>query len=153
MGQYVPDSFAGRVIVDLCDVDSAKFENYAMAGERVWLNSREGRLLAREEERLGSRADATILISEAEAALYRERLSDLSQVSVHAIGNGIDSELFDPAKVQPHPELLGAKGPHFVFTGQMNYRPNEQAALWAIKEFVPALRQVCLLYTSPSPRD
>ena len=142
MGQYVPDSFAGRVIVDLCDVDSAKFENYAMAGERVWLNSREGRLLAREEERLGSRADATILISEAEAALYRERLSDLSQVSVHAIGNGIDSELFDPAKVQPHPELLGAKGPHFVFTGQMNYRPNEQAALWAIKEFMPALRQV-----------
>ncbi|MEP0190884.1 MAG: TIGR03087 family PEP-CTERM/XrtA system glycosyltransferase [Erythrobacter sp.] len=141
MGQYVPDSFAGRVIIDLCDVDSAKFENYAAAGERVWLNSREGRLLAREEERLGSRADATILISEAEAALYRERLSDLSQASVHAIGNGIDSSLFDPTKVQPHPELLGTKGPHFVFTGQMDYRPNEQAALWAIREFMPALRK------------
>ena len=46
MGQYVPDSFAGRVIIDLCDVDSAKFEQYAAGGNRVWLNRREGRLLS-----------------------------------------------------------------------------------------------------------
>ena len=26
MGQYIPEGFAGRVVVDLCDVDSAKFE-------------------------------------------------------------------------------------------------------------------------------
>ncbi|MFL0671502.1 MAG: glycosyltransferase, partial [Erythrobacter sp.] len=33
------------------------------------------------------------------------------------------------------------KGPHFTFTGQMDYRPNEQAALWAIERLLPALRQ------------
>lgn len=140
MGQYVPDDFEGRVVIDLCDVDSAKFASYAEAGERVWLNAREARLLAVEEERLGQRADATILISEAEAALYRSRLNDPAKVNVQVIGNGIDAVLFDPAAVTPHPALAGAAGPHFVFTGQMDYRPNEQAALWVIEALLPVLR-------------
>ncbi len=140
MGQYIPDSFAGRVVIDLCDVDSAKFESYAAAGERVWLNAREARLLAREEERLGRRADATLLISAAEAALYRGRLADPSGVNVAVIGNGIDAQAFDPSASAPHPGMAGRKGPHFVFTGQMDYRPNEQAALWVIEELLPILR-------------
>ena len=140
MGQYVPEDFAGRVIIDLCDVDSAKFESYAAAGERVWLNAREARLLAAEEERLGHRADATILISEAEAALYRNRLVDPARVDVQVIGNGIDAAFFDPAAAAPHPAIAGLPGPHFVFTGQMDYRPNEQAALWVIDALLPRLR-------------
>ncbi|MFM7348113.1 MAG: TIGR03087 family PEP-CTERM/XrtA system glycosyltransferase [Erythrobacter sp.] len=140
MGQYVPADFDGSVVLDLCDVDSAKFDAYAAAGERVWLNAREGRLLAREEERLGRRADATILISEAEAALYRSRLTDPAAVNIRVIGNGIDAAFFDPAAVSPHPGIARAEGPHFVFTGQMDYRPNEQAALWAIEELMPMLR-------------
>ena len=140
MGQYVPADFTGRVVIDLCDVDSAKFESYAAAGERVWLNAREARLLEREEERLGRRADATILISEAEATLYRSRLSSLDKVNVQVIGNGIDAAFFDPAATVPHPALASAAGPHFVFTGQMDYRPNEQAALRVIEALLPLLR-------------
>lgn len=140
MGQYVPDDFAGPVVIDLCDVDSAKFEAYAMAGERVWLNAREALLLATEEERLGRRADATILISEAEAALYRSRLAAPASVNVQVIGNGIDAAFFDPAIATPHPALAEGTGPHFVFTGQMDYRPNEQAALWVIEALLPRLR-------------
>lgn len=139
MGQYVPDDFAGRVVIDLCDVDSAKFEAYAAAGERIWLNAREARLLAREEERLGGRADAAILITEAEAELFRSRLVNPAAVNVQVIGNGIDAAFFDPAKALPHPDLAARKGPHFTFTGQMDYRPNEQAAIWAIEALLPAL--------------
>ncbi|UYV17514.1 TIGR03087 family PEP-CTERM/XrtA system glycosyltransferase [Porphyrobacter sp. ULC335] len=140
MGQYIPDDFAGRVVIDLCDVDSAKFASYADAGERVWLNAREARLLAAEEERLGQRADAAILISEAEAALYRSRLAAPATVNVQVIGNGIDAGFFDPAAAVPHPVIAGLPGPHFVFTGQMDYRPNEQAALWVIEALMPQLR-------------
>ena len=140
MGQYVPDEFKGRVVIDLCDVDSAKFASYAQTGERVWLNAREARLLAAEEERLGQRADATILISEAEAALYRSRLTAPDKVNVQVIGNGIDAAYFDPAATTPHPQLAAQPGPHFVFTGQMDYRPNEQAALWVIEALMPVLR-------------
>ena len=140
MGQYVPADFKGRVVIDLCDVDSAKFASYAENSERVWINSREARLLAAEEERLGQRADATLLISEAEAALYRSRLRDPAKVNVQVIGNGIDADFFDPAGAQPQELLANLPGPHFVFTGQMDYRPNEQAALWAIEKLVPQLR-------------
>lgn len=140
MGQYVPGDFTGRVVIDLCDVDSAKFQSYAAAGERVWLNAREARLLAAEEERLGARADATILISEAEAALYRSRLGAPDRVNVQVIGNGIDAAFFDPAGTSPHPTLASAPGPHFVFTGQMDYRPNEQAAMWVIETLLPQVR-------------
>jgi sugar transferase (PEP-CTERM/EpsH1 system associated) len=140
MGQYVPGDFSGRVVIDLCDVDSAKFESYAAAGERVWLNAREARLLAAEEERLGARADATVLISDAEAALYRSGLSAPGRVNVQVIGNGIDAAFFDPDAASPQPEIARAAGPHFVFTGQMDYRPNEQAALWVIEALLPALR-------------
>ena len=140
MGQYVPADFNGRVVIDLCDVDSAKFASYAQAGERVWLNAREARLLAAEEERLGQRADATLLISEAEAALYRSRLTAPGGVNVQVIGNGIDAGFFSPAEVSPHPLLASLPGPHFTFTGQMDYRPNEQAALWVIEALMPRLR-------------
>ena len=142
MGQYIPAGFSGRVLIDLCDVDSAKFQSYAEAGERVWLNAREARLLAVEEERLGQRADATVLISEAEAALYRSRLRAPERVNVEVIGNGIDAGFFDPAAASPHPVIAGMPGPHCVFTGQMDYRPNEQAALWVIEHLLPHLRAV-----------
>ncbi|WP_379921245.1 TIGR03087 family PEP-CTERM/XrtA system glycosyltransferase [Erythrobacter sp. R86502] len=139
MGQYVPIDFGGRVVIDLCDVDSAKFASYADAGERVWLNAREARLLAIEEERLGVRSDATVLVSKAEAAMYRSRLDAPEAVDVHVIGNGIDFDYFDPAAVAAHPPIAAMPGPHFVFTGQMDYRPNEQAALWVIEALLPRL--------------
>ena len=76
MGQYIPDTFAGRVVVDLCDVDSAKFESYAReaAFPRSWLMAREARLLAQEEARIAHRADCTLLITEHERALLHSRL-------------------------------------------------------------------------------
>ncbi|KPP96587.1 TIGR03087 family PEP-CTERM/XrtA system glycosyltransferase [Erythrobacter sp. HL-111] len=140
MGQYVPEDFAGRVVIDLCDVDSAKFAGYAEAGQRAWLNRREARLLAREEERLAARADATILISEPEADLLRPRLPAAAAARLHVIGNGIDAARFDPCTSAPHPALAARPGPHFVFTGQMDYRPNETAAKWASRELLPRLR-------------
>ena len=157
MGQYIPADFRGRVVIDLCDVDSAKFESYAAAGERVWLNAREARMLAREEERLARRADATILISQPEAELFRQRLHFPSMANIRVIGNGIDAAIFDPAATAPHDALPGRAGPHFVFTGQMDYRPNEQAALWAIEHFLPIVRaahptaQLHIVGRSPTP--
>ncbi|MEM7779051.1 MAG: TIGR03087 family PEP-CTERM/XrtA system glycosyltransferase [Pseudomonadota bacterium] len=141
MGQYVPEGFAGRLVIDLCDVDSAKFQNYAEAGDRVWLNEREGRLLALEEERLARRADATILISDHEADLFRSRLQFPSMASIHVVGNGIDAHVFDPSKAEVQEDISLRNGPHFVFTGQMDYPPNEAAALWAAEHFLPVARE------------
>lgn len=142
MGQYIPEGFAGQVIIDLCDVDSAKFDDYADAGERVWLNRREGRLLGEEEERLAHRADTTLLISENEKNLFLRRLRNAAGTRIKAVGNGIDAGFFNPAKVAEQAQISESAGPNLVFTGQMDYRPNEEAALWAIEQFMPAARQV-----------
>lgn len=142
MGQYVPPEYRGRVVVDLCDVDSAKFEAYAAdhSGVRAALYRREARLLAREEERLVRRAQATLLVTEQEAALLRSRLNGPAPANVLALDNGIDADLFDPARTVPHPALASASGPHLVFTGQMDYPPNVAAAERIAKRLLPAIR-------------
>ncbi|MCJ2181667.1 TIGR03087 family PEP-CTERM/XrtA system glycosyltransferase [Novosphingobium sp. 1949] len=143
MAQYVPKDFQGRVVADLVDVDSAKFEAYAKAGHgpRAWLEAREARLLAAEEARIAARADATLLVSEAEAELLRARLPQ-PLASVHAMGNGIDAETFRPGAVMADPGMAEAGFPRLVFTGQMDYAPNVEAVLRAAHAVLPAVRAV-----------
>jgi polysaccharide biosynthesis protein PslH len=145
MGQYVPADFAGRVICDFVDVDSAKFEAYAERsnGLKHWINAREGYHLAKVERQLALRAELSLLVSAEEAALFRARLSpeELAQSDVRALKNGIDSRFFDPAAVKPEPRLLECEGPRLIFTGQMDYAPNIEAALRAIDRLLPLIRQ------------
>lgn len=141
MGQYIPEGFRGRVIVDLCDVDSAKFEAYAEAGQRRWINAREARLLSREEERLVRRADATLLVSDNEADLLRSRLATADHAKVLALGNGIDADVFSPSHVELQQDLEDGQDPQLVFTGQMDYPPNIAAVEWVIAEVMPRLRR------------
>lgn len=140
MGQYLPAGWVGRVIADLVDVDSAKFEAYAAQarGPMRWLHGREARLLRQEEARLAGRAERTLLVSEAEAQLLRGRVAGARRIE--ALGNGIDAGAYDPVVVEPHPGLAVRPGPHLVFTGQMDYPPNVAAARRTIERLLPAIR-------------
>lgn len=142
VAQYVPQSFRGRLIVDLVDVDSAKFEAYGAAGRgfRSWMERREGRLLRAEEARIARRADVTLLVSKAEAALFAARLGD-SACAVEPMGNGLDSALFDPAKAVPEPRMAAIDGPRLIFTGQMDYAPNVAAVERSIARILPLVRR------------
>jgi sugar transferase (PEP-CTERM/EpsH1 system associated) len=146
MGHYVPADFAGRVLCDFVDVDSAKFEAYAAqgSGPMRWINAREGRLLRAEEARLAGRADISLLVSEEEAALMRDRLAadHAGACDVRPLRNGIDSQRFDRAQVKAEPRLLECPGPRLIFTGQMDYPPNVAAVLLAIDRIMPLVRQV-----------
>lgn len=145
MGQYVPADFAGRVVMDFVDVDSAKFEAYAgrTRGIMRWIDGREARLLRGEEARLARRADVSLLVSRAEADLFTGRLPDGEgdRIDVRALGNGIDSTAFDPAVVGPEPQMLDCPGPRIVFTGQMDYRPNIEAVTRIVERILPRIRQ------------
>jgi sugar transferase (PEP-CTERM/EpsH1 system associated) len=144
MGQYVPDGWRGRLVIDFVDVDSAKFEAYAAQKGSVkgWIDAREARLLAAEEERLVRRAHVSTLVSAEEAALLRARLSPVARATaeVLALPNGIDAEGYDPALVAAEPRLAAMPGPRLIFTGQMDYAPNVAAALRAATRILPLVR-------------
>jgi len=140
MAQYVPGDFAGRVLLDLVDVDSAKFEDYAARAALPlrWVHAREARLLGRFEGQAARRADITTLVSVPEAALLRDRIGGAADI--RALGNGIDTVHYDPA--QPWPTPWGAAaGPHLVFTGQMDYPPNMAAVETFARQTMPLLRR------------
>ncbi len=138
MAQYVPADFDGRFVMDFVDVDSAKFESYADEGNALmrWVHEREGRKLAAFEAEIARRADASLFVSTAEAALFRAR-SGADRVA--AMGNGIDTVFYDPsAKYRKlHPVF---PDPLIVFTGQMDYRPNIEAVSDFAHNALPAIR-------------
>ncbi|MEO5707232.1 MAG: TIGR03087 family PEP-CTERM/XrtA system glycosyltransferase [Alteraurantiacibacter sp.] len=136
MGQFVPADWSGRLVVDLCDVDSAKFEAYAAeAGPgRGLVHAREGRLLKRVEAELAARADHTLLASEEEAALLRSRAA--GGRDIRALRNGIDAAFFSPAGVIPA-SVMPPTGPRLLFTGQMDYPPNVAAARRMARQIMP----------------
>jgi polysaccharide biosynthesis protein PslH len=155
MAQYVPKDFDGRFIMDFVDVDSAKFESYAREGNPAmrWVNAREGRLLGAFERNIAKRADSSLLVSEAEAELFRVRTG---AEKVMALGNGIDTDFYDPtAKFKKlHPVF---PDPLIVFTGQMDYRPNIEAVTDFARNAMPLIRTLhpeatfAIVGRSPTP--
>lgn len=141
MAQYVPADFGGPVLMDFVDVDSAKFATYAELDKRQplhWVHRREARVLGAYEVAVARRVDASLFVSEAEAALFRKQ-SELDVNKVRAVENGIDTARFDPA-IQLDAVGQGT-GPLVVFTGQMDYRPNIDAVRWFANEILPLIRQ------------
>ncbi|HRP77179.1 MAG TPA: TIGR03087 family PEP-CTERM/XrtA system glycosyltransferase, partial [Rhodocyclaceae bacterium] len=138
MAQYLDVPGLRRRVVDFCDVDSAKWTQYA-TGRRwpmSWLYRREGeRLLA--FERLAARSsDASVFVTESEAALFRRAAPEVADAVV-AIQNGVDADYFSPAAAHDDPYPDG--GPVILFTGAMDYWPNVDAVCWFAQEVLPRI--------------
>ncbi|MGY4397824.1 sugar transferase (PEP-CTERM/EpsH1 system associated) [Sphingomonas sp. UYAg733] len=137
MAQYLPASSRSnprlRVIMDFVDMDSAKFASYARQsrGPMAWMMRREGRLLQAFERSVAKHATASLFVSDAEAALFREKTG---AERVFAVENGIDTEFFDPTASFRRIDTTGAL---IVFTGQMDYRPNIEAVTWFVESILP----------------
>jgi polysaccharide biosynthesis protein PslH len=142
MAQFVPDPTPCRFVMDFVDTDSAKFAEYAdkSGWPASWLYRREARLLAAFEQKVAARADTSLFVSDAEAALFR-RQSPVG-AEIRAIGNGIDIAFYDPgARIGPLEEGQRGGGPLIVFTGQMDYRPNVEAVTAFAHDVMPLVRQ------------
>lgn len=133
MAQYAPDD--RPFVMDFVDMDSEKFAAYGRAAKAPmrWMWQREARRLFHFERETARRAVISLFVSEAEAALFRER-TKLGEEAVQALENGIDLEGYRPA---PHP---AGGAPLIVFTGQMDYPPNIEAAACFAREAMPMIR-------------
>lgn len=143
-----------RKVVDFVDVDSDKWRQYACraAWPKRWVFAREARCLRRDEARLAQLSDVSVLVSPAEASLFRQRVS--SRVRVEAIPNGVDDEVFDPEGDYPKPY---PDSQVLVFTGAMDYAANVDAVRWFAHEVFARVRERCpytafyIVGSNPSP--
>ena len=115
MAAYVPDTFAGRFVMDFVDMDSAKFAAMGFAARQ------EAKRLLAWEVATAKRADVSLFVSDAEAALFTQQTGLPAQV----MGNGIDLVHLAPDAV----DALDTQQPLIVFTGQMDYAPNVEAVV------------------------
>lgn len=146
MAPYVLDSpdwhpaTAGVALCDLADVDSEKWRAYAEQGSGPMrlVHHREWHKTAELEARIAGACDWSTFVSHQEAALFT-RLQPEWAPRIRAIVSGVDAAYFDPAL--PHESLFTTPGPHFVFTGTMDYPPNMGAAIWFAETILPIIRQ------------
>jgi polysaccharide biosynthesis protein PslH len=139
MAPYVLDlPRVGTCVVDLVDVDSEKWRALAAvsSGPMQRVYRREWRKVWQLERRVACEADASILVSTAEADLF-SRVAGDDHGLICSVSNGVDTDHFDPRHHFPAP--FDSSVPTFVFTGTMDYPPNVDAVAWFVADILPRL--------------
>lgn len=131
MAPYALAVRAGRRVLDMCDVDSQKWFDYAHRRRIPFslLSAWEGRRLRRFEESCVERFDATLLITEKE----RRLLDPTSRTpNLHVIPNGTE-----PTAREVRPAFQC--GPVIAFVGSMDYPPNAEGIRWFVRDVWPGI--------------
>lgn len=138
MAQYVDSQRRMPLLIDLVDVDSAKWTQYAPKHRwpMSWIYGREGRLLLNYERQIVSKAARSFLVTEAEVNLFR-KLAPECGIRVDAMCNGVDADFFSPSPERSTP--FQQDEIPIVFTGAMDYWPNIDAVTWFVAEVLPGL--------------
>ena len=118
-----------RRVMDFVDVDSDKWRQYAddRGGPAGLLYRREARRLASLEHAVARRFDASVFVSEPEAAFFRRHVPEAA-ARIHGIPNGVDAGYWDPERPYANPYPAGTRA--IVFVGAMDYHANADAVRW-----------------------
>ncbi|HTT79713.1 MAG TPA: TIGR03087 family PEP-CTERM/XrtA system glycosyltransferase [Stellaceae bacterium] len=135
MAQYIPEEIGIPVIMDLVDVDSNKWRQYATRSKFPLsaIYRREARCLREYERQICEKSACVLVTTEREAELVRQ-LSPM--IRVHVIPMGVD--------IRPLPEPAPdaeTNAPTILFVGAMNYFPNQEAVSFFARQVLPLIRQ------------
>ena len=138
MAQYAEKYPQARRVVDLCDVDSDKWRQYAAkkAWPMSWLYRHEADALLAYERHVATTCDAALFVSAPEADLFRT-LAPESDAKIGFFNNGVDTDYFSPEREYERPYASNERA--LVFTGAMDYWPNIDAVQWFAAEIFPKL--------------
>ena len=123
-----------RVIIDEHNLEWELLQRSAQRAPtrlRRVFNQRESDALRRVELATLGRADLVVVTSERERVILEDLLP---KTTVAVAPNGVDTGVFSPQGASA--EIPG----RIVYTGAMNYHPNEQAALMFAEQCWPAIR-------------
>jgi len=139
MAQYAEASTEIPRVLDLVDVDSDKWLQYAERSRWPWswLWRREAVHLGAYEARLVRDLTLTLVCTDAEAGLLRAKAP---VGSIRVLENFLDVGQYDPGNWTA-PDSIRAWQPYVVFSGSMDYRPNVDAALFFYREVFPLVRR------------
>src|SRR5690606_38025505 len=95
-----------RHVLDLVDVDSRKWARFADTARppMKWVYQLEAHRLERVEAGITDWFDAATVVSDAEAATYRQHLGDHARL--HVAGNGVDLDYFFPLPDLGKPKIV-----------------------------------------------
>lgn len=134
MAQYPLGLPARASVMQFAELDSDKWRQYAAVSGPLgrWIYGREARRLLAFEDRVARAFDRSLVVSEVERTLFRERIPGVEPV---VMPNGVDTGHFTSAgeyKRQPHAA---------IFTGVMDYEPNVDGVCWFADACWPELRR------------
>lgn len=141
MASYALSVPAERRVLDMCDLDSAKWLDYArythgpMRAVYAW----EGRRLAERERAWAEAFDATTVITGAESADLRRRVP---RARVFVATNGVD-EAADESHCRSRGDVAVPEAdarPTVGFVGVMDYFPNVEGVCGFVRDCWPAIR-------------
>ncbi|GKT11011.1 TIGR03087 family PEP-CTERM/XrtA system glycosyltransferase [Desulforhabdus sp. TSK] len=124
-------------IMDLMDVDSCKWRQYAerATGPMQIIYRLEAKALLRYEERIAGEFERLLLVSEAEKALFTQHIT---VPHAQTMNNGVDLEYFSPSLRSS----LKTSSPTLVFTGAMDYWPNVEGVEWFSHNVLPRIQTI-----------
>ena len=142
MAQYILDKKfdSKNRIIDFVDVDSDKWRQYSekKSWPMNWLYRRESTYLLNFEKKVAAALDASFFVSSHEAEYFKQFVPE-SATRIHHFSNGVDVDKFDPKLEFETPFQDGVQ--QIVFTGAMDYWPNEDAVIWFAQKVFPVIHQ------------
>ena len=104
-----------------------------------FLLSQQWRRMSRFEQAALARFDLVLAVSEADGQMFDRLYPDALKTPAHVVQTGVDTTYFAPAAAA---EGQTEKPAHLVFTGSMDWLPNEDGMLYFVREILPRIRQI-----------
>ena len=108
------------------------------------------RRMLRFEGRALQQFDGVLAVSEADRETFARLYPGVDLDSIHVVRTGVDTEFFSPTRRSDNTVDL-------VFTGSMDWLPNEDGVLWFCREVLPRIRRdvphatVSIVGRAPTP--
>jgi sugar transferase (PEP-CTERM/EpsH1 system associated) len=100
-----------------------------------YLLSQQWRRMLRFEEAALRRFDLVLAVSDADRQTFRRLYPAALKTEAHVVQTGVDTRYFAPGSGTP-------RRAHLVFTGSMDWLPNEDGMLYFVRDILPKIREV-----------
>jgi sugar transferase (PEP-CTERM/EpsH1 system associated) len=108
----------------------------ATSGVMRRLLAQQWRRMLRFERNALRRFDLALAVSDADSETFGRLYPGAARQAIHVVKTGVDTEYFRPIaspRADAHP-------PHLVFTGSMDWLPNEDGMLFFVQDVLPLIR-------------